>query len=62
MSILRNFQARLLRGPAEQLNHRVQRYYSSGSKPRVVVLGTGWSSFSFVHSLDRTLFDVTIVR
>ena len=31
------------------------------SKKRVVVLGTGWASYSFVKTIDRSKFDVTVV-
>jgi NADH:ubiquinone reductase (non-electrogenic) len=33
----------------------------AGNKPRVVVLGTGWSSFAFAKTLNHKYFDVHIV-
>jgi len=35
---------------------------SSFAKPRVVVLGTGWSSFAFINRLDHQLYDVQVIR
>mmetsp|Transcript_9671 Transcript_9671/g.22190 ORF Transcript_9671/g.22190 Transcript_9671/m.22190 type:complete len:439 (+) Transcript_9671:1-1317(+) len=37
------------------------RYVSTNGKHRVVVLGTGWSSFSFTKHVDTSLFDVTVI-
>ena len=34
----------------------------SSSRPRVVVLGTGWGSFPLARNLDKKLFDVHVVR
>jgi NADH:ubiquinone reductase (non-electrogenic) len=32
-----------------------------GSRPRVVVLGTGWAAFAFLRTLERGAFDVAVV-
>ena len=32
-----------------------------GSRPRVVVLGTGWAAFAFLRALERCAFDVAVV-
>ena len=33
----------------------------TASRPRVVVLGTGWAAFAFMRALERRAFDVTVV-
>lgn len=34
---------------------------AAAAKPRVCVLGTGWSSFALAKNIDRSAFDVTVV-
>jgi NADH dehydrogenase FAD-containing subunit len=40
--------------------HKYQRSFFS-TKPRVVVLGTGWGGFRFVKDIDKRYYDVTVV-
>ena len=35
--------------------------FSDSGKTKVVVLGTGWASYSFVRALDRHKFDVSVI-
>lgn len=34
---------------------------SNNKKERIVILGTGWGSYSFLKTIDTTIFDVTVI-
>lgn len=35
--------------------------YRNRKRPRIVILGAGWGAYSFLKTIDTTLYDVTIV-
>lgn len=53
--------ASVARNAGSQTSGTVGASTNYSGKPRVVVLGTGWSSFAFAKNLKREAFDVTIV-
>lgn len=59
-------QSETIRGPttptSRYLSAAATTLQADRTKPRVVVLGTGWSSFAAVKHLDHRLFDIHVVR
>lgn len=39
----------------------VQRWFSTSSKKKLVILGTGWAGFRLIKDIDVDEYDVTVV-